>query len=1024
MRGALVVLACVLASAGTASAAQPPLGGGAWSWFGDPRAVTHAHEGSYKTFVGWVDLEGDIKVSSYDHNTGERVTAVLQARLNQDDHANPSIHVRPDGHLVVFYSAHVGPAMHYRVSSEPGSVRSWEAPKTVPVNTPGNFGYTYPNPIRLPQENKTYLFWRGGNYNPTFSTQMDGSSEWSEAKNLIHLPNERPYVKYASDGQDTIHVAYTNAHPNEFGDVNIYYARVRDGMIERANAEPIEPLADAPITPAAGDEVFDEAEQAWVHDVAADSDGNPVIVFASFPTPADHRYWYARWTPTTGWDVQRIETAEVSSMGGSFREDGGSPYYSGGLTLDHEDPSIVYLSRQVGEGAWQVETWTTPDGGANWNSAQVSLAGDRNVRPVSPRGMPNPFEDDLSVIWMRGSYPTYEDYRTSIIATAGEENAPPVADAEPSVRSGPAPVEVRFTSLSEDPDGQIASWQWDFDDEGATAEGAEVTHDYTEPGRYFPTLTVTSADDPATLPDESGTSIFVEEIVVGLPAAPVTHTGGSDGGTAHGAVDPENRPTEWYFEYGPTIDYGARTPSGHLPRGDALEQVAVALPGLTPGRLYHYRLVASNDMGTTQGEDRVIVAGSAPGSDAYRAAVLGTDGLVAYWRLGDLSASTATEEVSAPGGPEPPGGTPYAAATFGGRFVLGQVGVLGPLGDTAASFDGASGSVTAPGPVLETSGTMEGWFRWRAGTTVMRDGTDRSRGWLLAFDVEGTLRYRVGGQGYDTLRPIGEVRNGQWHHLVATKDGAQARLYVDGVQVHQGGGADNDEAIPTWHVMRNGPRPVYSEGEADEIALYGRALTATEVQQHYNLARSLAAAPLPAETPDPVVDPPAAGTGPGGGVLTPGGGATTGDAGAGSVGGTTGGGGTGSGGGGSGPGGPATRPPGKAYVRGARLIVRGAPGGPNKLSARRRGRAWRIADAAARLRPGRGCKRLNARAVSCRATGVRTIELHGGAGADTLTVTGRTRALLVGGPGADRLTGGPLARFRSGPGADRHFRRP
>ena len=96
------------AGAASAGAAVHPIGDGAWSWFGDPRAVTYtgAHT---RTYVGWVDLEGDIKVSSYDHATGERTTAVLQARLNKDDHANPSIQVRPDGRLVVYYSRHVGP---------------------------------------------------------------------------------------------------------------------------------------------------------------------------------------------------------------------------------------------------------------------------------------------------------------------------------------------------------------------------------------------------------------------------------------------------------------------------------------------------------------------------------------------------------------------------------------------------------------------------------------------------------------------------------------------------------------------------------------------------------------------------------------------------------------------------------------------------------------------------------------------------------------------------------------------------
>jgi hypothetical protein len=963
MRAALVVLVCVLATAVPAQAAQSPLGDGAWSWFGDPRAVFH--EG--RTYVGWVDLEGDIKVSSYDHTTGHRVTAVLQARLNRDDHANPSLHVRPDGHLMVFYSRHVGPAMHYRVSTHPRDVRSWRPPQTVPTNVPGIRGYTYPNPVRLEDEDRTYLFWRGGNYNPAYSTQDDDSNAWSPARNLILMPGERPYVKYASSGGDTIHVAYTNAHPNEFGDVNIYYARVRNGRIEKAGGADLGPLGE-PIHPSEGDLVFDGADApdpavpTWVHDVAADALGRPVIVFASFADEDDHRYHYARWTGSA-WQVEQIAAA-----GGSFRGDGASPYYSGGLTLDHEDPSRVYLSRQIA-GSWQVDEWTAQDQGL----VTVSLPEtEPNVRPVSPRGMPDPFDTDLRVVWMRGPYPSYEAYATSITAQASDENQAPVVDAEPDVRSGPPSLAVSFDSLAEDADGFIEDWRWDFGDGTPAVHAADVTHEYTTPGRYFPTLTVTD--------NRGAQSTFVEEIAVGLPAAPVTHTGGAAGSTVHGAVDPENRPTQWYFEYGPTTGYGARTPAGSLGGADALRQVSATLPGLVPGRLYHYRLVAANASGSTEGEDRVMVAGSTPGTDPYREAVVATQGLAAFWRLGELSGDASHEVLG--GGP----------GVFRGRFVLGQVGVLGPLGDTAASFDGLSGERVGSGPALSTDGTMEGWFRWRTGTAVMRDDTGAGGGWLLAFNSGGTLRYRVGGTGFATPVPIEDVRDGSWHHVVATKAGEAARLYVDGVEVHRGARAGYDTADMPWHVMRNGANEVFSEGEADEIALYERALSAGEVKAHFDLARQLAARPLPAETSDPVPDPPAAGTGPGGGVLA----AVA----------------------------PASRPAGLAAVRRGVLIVRGAPGRRNRLSARRRGRTWRIADAVAPLRAGAGCRRLGPRKVSCRAAGVRRIEMRGGAGADTLTVAGPTRALLVGGPGADRLSGGPGTRFRGGPGVDRLLRRP
>ena len=947
-RAALAVafLLCLVPGLSAAHAATPPIGEGAWSWFGDPRAVTH--EGT--TYVGWVDHEGDIKVSSYDHTTRERVTAVLAARLNRDDHANPSIQVRPDGRLVVYYSRHVGPAMHYRVSSEPGDVSSWEAPQTLPVNVPGRFGYTYPNPIRLAAEGQTYLFWRGGNYNPTFSTQADGSGTWSPPRNLIVEPNERPYTKYAQSGGDTIHVAYTNAHPNEAPSVNIYHARIRNGVIERAGGEQVGTLA-APIAPAAGDLIFDAAEPAWVHDVAAEpGTGNPVILFASFPSADDHRYHYARWDGSA-WVVN-----EITPAGESFRaEQRPQDYYSGGLTLDHEDPSRVYLSRQVGTTtAWQVEVWSTANGGAGWTSQPVSAPStEKNVRPVSPRGMV-PFGGDLSTIWMRGAYPNYEEYATDIAVLDDSSNAQPVPDAEPAVRNGSAPLLVRFDgSLSDDPDGGVASWQWDFGD-GATGVGEDVEHTYTASGRYFPALTVTD--------NQGAESTFVEEITVGLPTAPSAWTGGSDGATAHGAVDPENQPTSWYFEYGPTSQYGAVTPMSALPAPEALHQVQAQLPGLVAGRPYHYRLVATNASGTTEGEDRLLVAGSGPATaDAYRDAVLATPQLASYWRLGELAGDGAANEVA---------GAP--AGVFGGRYLRGRPGALGPLANTGAGFDGLSGEFASQGPVLSAAGSLEGWFRWRAGTSVMRDHTGPSRGWLLAFGRAETLRYRVGGQGFDTGEPIEDYRDGSWHHFAATKNGGSAALYVDGVEVHSGTGADADPAVLPWHVMRNGANSAFSEGEADEVAIYSRALTAQEVADHHALGRQLAAVPPPPDSPPSAAEPPFAGTGAGGGVLVS-----------------------------PGPLPPALR--GSVRVRRGLLVVRGAAGTANRLVARRRGPVWRVSDAAAALRAGGGCRQRSARVVTCRASLVKRIVMYGGTGNDRLTVIGRIRSRLVGGAGADRV---------------------
>jgi hypothetical protein len=759
-------------------------------------------------------------VSAYDHDSFSRTTAVVEPNLEVDDHSNPAIQVRPDGRLAVFYSTHGGGSMFYRVSAQPEDVSAWGPVQSVPTNTPGPWGYTYPNPLRLSAENKTYLFWRGGDFNPTFSTQRDGDSTWAPAQSLIRVVGERPYVKYDSNGRDQIHFAFTNEHPQQPGVTNIYYASYRAGDIQKADGTKIGTLGQ-PIAPEGADKVYDTttdpypgASDAWVHDTAIDSDGRPVIVFAVFASASDHRYFYARWTGS------RWENHEITPAGGSMEADGTQPYYSGGITLDHEDPSRVYLSRQVA-GVFEVETRTTSDGGASWSREAITAnSSEQNVRPISPRGL-IPFSGDMSVLWMRGAYDSYITYRTSIAALLANGGSAPVADVEHSPHKGQSPLEVAFDgSGSRDPDGRVTSWDWDFGD-GATGSGAVSTHVYSHPGRYFPRLMVT---------DDSGArDTFVSEVEVEPPSAPSADTGSASSiqgttATVHGTVDPNDRSTTYHFDYGTTPDYGETIPERAVTAvDDANHQVSADLAGLTAGQTYHYRLVAKNDAHETQGADRTFTAGSSP-SSAYRSAVLSTPGLRSYWRLGEPSGSTAADEKNLAGG------------SYAGRFRVGDPGALVGDRDTSSNFDGLTGEMAAGGPTLSTAGSIEGWFLWRAGVGVMRDHTS-SGGWIPAYDAGGALSYRVGGSTFNTGRSASSIRGG-WHHLVVTKDGGNSAFYVDGQLVHTGSGAGNAAAAMPWHVMRNGTYNQYAEGSADDVAIYDTALPAAVVRDHFEIGSS------------------------------------------------------------------------------------------------------------------------------------------------------------------------------------------
>lgn len=79
----------------------------------------------------------------------------------------------------------------------------------------------------------------------------------------------------------------------------------------------------------------------------------------------------------------------------------------------------------------------------------------------------------------------------------------------------------------------------------------------------------------------------------------------SSSATINGTVKPNSANTTYYFEWGTTMAYGTRNPLIPASAGHGTSDVAVSanLSGLTPNTLYHYRLVAENSAGTTNGSD-------------------------------------------------------------------------------------------------------------------------------------------------------------------------------------------------------------------------------------------------------------------------------------------------------------------------------------------------------------------------------------------------------------------------------------
>ena len=66
-------------------------------------------------------------------------------------------------------------------------------------------------------------------------------------------------------------------------------------------------------------------------------------------------------------------------------------------------------------------------------------------------------------------------------------------------------------------------------------------------------------------------------------------------------------------EYGTTTSYGAATPSTDAGSGTGDVAASAPLSGLAPSTTYHFRLVASNAVGSTPGADGVFTTAAAAG---------------------------------------------------------------------------------------------------------------------------------------------------------------------------------------------------------------------------------------------------------------------------------------------------------------------------------------------------------------------------------------------------------------------------
>jgi YD repeat-containing protein len=257
--------------------------------------------------------------------------------------------------------------------------------------------------------------------------------------------------------------------------------------------------------------------------------------------------------------------------------------------------------------------------------------------------------------------------------------------------------------------------------------------------------------------------------------------------------------------------------------------------------VYTVRLRVTDEQGVRSTTNRALSIDNS-GSGSYPSRVLGTTGLLSYWRLGDPGGSGTLVDSF---------GT--SNATVNGSPTLGVAGALSGDADTAASFDGLDDAATANLSLSGTSKvTVEFWMRWNGFANdddLAMEYTSNFNSFAGGFLIDPNAPQEEGKFG--VAIGSGSSRNnvfftrpsaGVWHHYAFVMDSAaiaaeQIKPYVDGKAVAftktaSGTGAGNF-ANASLYFMSRSASALFGAGALDEVAIYNRALDAATIAAHY-----------------------------------------------------------------------------------------------------------------------------------------------------------------------------------------------
>ncbi len=250
--------------------------------------------------------------------------------------------------------------------------------------------------------------------------------------------------------------------------------------------------------------------------------------------------------------------------------------------------------------------------------------------------------------------------------------------------------------------------------------------------------------------------------------------------------------------------------------------------GLTPSTAYSYTVAAYDAAGNVSSQ-------SSSASATTQAAPPLTGGLVAAYSFNEGSGTTASDSSG-----NSNTGTLINSPTW---TTSGKYG-------SALSFDGVNDYVDAGGNnSLDISNnlTISAWIKTSDtsgnGRIIQRRALGATKGYEFSVGTNGSLGFFYGdgtNYGYsDAWGVNNKINDGSWHHVVLTivngsTPSGSAISYVDGIFFAQQNFSTVGSFTQTTNLIIGNYSTKYFKGSIDEIRIYNRALSQSEIQTDMN----------------------------------------------------------------------------------------------------------------------------------------------------------------------------------------------